>query len=167
MKSEKEDKHESNILNMTQVDGYKSPWKYKYATTVNDTAYTILNSYDDGISDLDKIVEASKETIKDTHVHDTSVGTTSVDSVINGVGIIGLGGTRDISRGRINLGMIHGGTSIISSNVITHVLMNSSKMILKSDSFPLNPLKFKTLVIASPTEPFLSCDRDVRASSKI
>ena len=116
---------------------------------------------------MDKIVEASKETIKDTHVHDTSVGTTSVDSVINGVGIIGLGGTRDISRGRITLGMIHGGTSIISSNVITHVLMNSSKMILKSDSFPLNPLKFKTLVIASPTEPFLGCDRDVRASSKI
>ena len=40
-------------------------------------------------------------------------------------------------------------------------------MILKSDSFPLNSLKSKTLMIASPTEPFLSCDRDVRASSEI
>ena len=40
-------------------------------------------------------------------------------------------------------------------------------MILKSDSFHLNPLKSKTLVIAPPTEPFMSCDRDVRASSEI
>ena len=72
---------------MTQVDDYKSPWKDKYATTVNDTAYTFLNSYDDEISDSDKMVEASKEPIKDTHVHNTSVGTTSVDSVVTGVGI--------------------------------------------------------------------------------
>ena len=40
-------------------------------------------------------------------------------------------------------------------------------MILKSDSFPLNHLKSKTLVIASQPEPFLSCDRNVRSSSKI
>ena len=43
LKSEKEAEHEHNILNMTQVDDYKSPWKYKDATTVNDTAYTFLN----------------------------------------------------------------------------------------------------------------------------
>ena len=79
LKSEREAEHEHNILNMTQVDDYKSPWKYKYATTVNDTAYTFLNSYDDEISDSDKMVEASKEPIKDTHIHDTSVGTTGVD----------------------------------------------------------------------------------------
>ena len=63
--------------------------------------------------------------------------------------------------------MIHGGESIIIRNVITHVLTESSKMIIKSDSFTFNPLKSKTLVIAPPTEPFLSCDRDVRASSEI
>ena len=63
--------------------------------------------------------------------------------------------------------MISEGTSIISSNVITDVLTGSSKMILKSDSFPLNHLKYKTLVIASQPEPFLSCDRDVRALSEI
>ena len=40
-------------------------------------------------------------------------------------------------------------------------------MILKSKSFPFNPLKSKTLVIAPPTKPFLSCDRDVRVSSEI
>ena len=152
---------------MTQVDDYKSPWKDKDETTANDTAYTFLNSYDDEISDSDKMVEASKEPIKDTHVHDTSVGTTSVDSVVTGVEIIGRGGHRDISGGSITQGMIHGGTIIISSNVITHVLTDSSKMIIRIDSFPLNPLKSKTLVIESQPESFLSCDMKVRASSEI
>ena len=45
--------------------------------------------------------------------------------------------------------------------------MESSEMILKSNSFPFNPLKSKTLVIAPLTEPFLTSDRDVRASSEI
>ena len=94
------------------------------------------------------MVETSKEPIKDTHVHDTSVGTTSDDSVVTGVGIIGRGGPRAISGGSITQGMIHGGTSIISSNVITHVFTDYRKMILNSDSFPFNPLKSKTLVIA-------------------
>ena len=44
LKSEEEAGHERNINNMTQVDDYKSPWKDKDATTVNntldDTAYT-------------------------------------------------------------------------------------------------------------------------------
>ena len=113
------------------------------------------------------MVEASKEPIKDTHIHNTSFGTTSDDSVVTGVGIIGRGGPRDISGGSITQGMLHGGTSIISSNVIMHVLTESSKMILKSDSFPFNPLKSKRLVIALPTKPFLSCDRDVHTSSEI
>ena len=47
LKSEKEAGHEHNINNMTQEDDYKSPWKDKDATTVNDTlndtAYTFLN----------------------------------------------------------------------------------------------------------------------------
>ena len=85
------------------------------------------------------MVEASQEPIKDTHVHKTSVGTTSVNSVVTGVGNIGQGGPMNISRG----------TSIISSNVITDVLTDSSKMILNSNSFPLNPLKSQTLMIAS------------------
>ena len=44
LKSEEEAWHERNINNMTQEDDYKSPWKDKYATTVNntldDTAFT-------------------------------------------------------------------------------------------------------------------------------
>ena len=36
LKSEEEAGHECNIDNMTQEDDYKSPWKEKYATTVNN-----------------------------------------------------------------------------------------------------------------------------------
>ena len=60
LKSKKEAEHERKLLYMTTVDDYKSPWKDKDATTFNDTPYTFLNSYDDEIRDLDKMVEASK-----------------------------------------------------------------------------------------------------------
>ena len=53
LKSEKEAENDRNILDMTQVDDYKSPWKDKDATTVNDTAYTFLNSYHDEISEFE------------------------------------------------------------------------------------------------------------------
>ena len=51
---------------MTQEDDYKSPWKDRDATTVNDTAYAFLNSFNDDISDSSKHVETSKDPIKDT-----------------------------------------------------------------------------------------------------
>ena len=70
LKSEEEAGHECNIDNMTQEDDYKSPWKNKYATMVNntldDTAFTFLNSFQDDTSDSSKLVETSKEPIKDT-----------------------------------------------------------------------------------------------------
>ena len=68
MKSEEESGHERNIDNMTQEDDYNSPWKDKDATTVNntldDTAFTFLNSFQDYTSDSSKQVETSKEPIK-------------------------------------------------------------------------------------------------------
>ena len=63
--------------------------------------------------------------------------------------------------------LFRGAGSIIRSNVITHVLTNSSKMTLKSDSLDFDPLKAQTLVIAPLTEPFLTSDRDVRTTSVI
>ena len=54
LKSEKEAGNERNILDMTYVDHYKSPWKDKDASTVNDSAYHFLIEYEDEISDLDK-----------------------------------------------------------------------------------------------------------------
>ena len=128
---------------MTQVDEYMSPGKYKDASTVNNSAYHNSEEYEDEISDSSKQVEAIKDPITDTHVRNTSVGTTSVDPDVIRVEIIGRGGHGIIQ------GMIHGGTSIISSNVITDVLTDSSKMILKSNTFPLDPFKSQTLMIAS------------------
>ena len=63
--------------------------------------------------------------------------------------------------------MISGGTSIIHSNVIPDVLMEYSKIIIKSDTFPLDSFKSQTLVIASKNGPMLSCDRTVRLSNEI
>ena len=134
-------------------------------------AYTFLNSFNDEISDSSEQVETSKEPITDTHIVDRvcnlSDGTISVKPDVTGVGIIGRGRARAISGGIITQGMVHGGASIISSNIVTHVLTDSSEMILKSDSFPFNLLKSKTLIIAPLTEPFLTCDRDVHALSVI
>ena len=113
LKAEEEAGYERNINNMTQVDEYKWPWKDEDATTVNDTvndtAYTFLNYCNDDTSDSSKQVKTSKYPIKDTHLHDTSVGTTYVDPVVTGVEIILQGGPRAISRGSITQGMIHGG----------------------------------------------------------
>ena len=47
LKSEEEAGHERNILDMTQVDDYKSPWKDKDVSTVNDSTYHFLNEYED------------------------------------------------------------------------------------------------------------------------
>ena len=133
---------------------------------LNDTGFTFLNSFQDDTSDSSKQVETSMETIKDTQTikepitDDTHIvdrvcylqyGPTNVDPVVTGVGIIGQGGTRTISGGSISQSIIHGGESIIRSKVITHVLTNSSKMTLKSDSFAFDPLKAQTLVIAPLT----------------
>ena len=54
LKSEKEAGHEHNILDMTQVDKYKSPGKNKDALTINDLAYHNLDEYEDEIIDSSK-----------------------------------------------------------------------------------------------------------------
>ena len=116
-----------------------------------------MDEHEDEISDLSKQVEASKEPITDTHVCNTSVGIVIVKPAAVGVEIIGQG---------ITQGVISGGTSIVKK-VVTDVLTDSNKMIFKTDTFPLNPLKSQTLVIASQDEFMLSSNRIVRMSSDI
>ena len=94
-------------------------------------------------------------------------GTTNMEPVLTGVGIIGQGRPRTIS-GRSHTQIIfQGGKIIIRSDVITHVLTNSSKVTLESDTFTFNPLKAKTLMVAPLIEPFLDSDGDVRSTSII
>ena len=61
--------------------------------------------------------------------------------------------------------MINGGTGISSSNVVTDVLTDSNKMIFKTDTFPLNPFKSQTLVIASQDKSMLNSNRIVHTLS--
>ena len=136
---------------MMQLDEYKSPGKNKDASTINDSAYYESDDHEVEISDQSKQVEESKEPITDTRIVNRVIKLSgvSVKPAVNRVGIIGRGG-----RG-ITQCMINGGTDIISSNVVTDVLMDSSKMIFKTDTFPLNPFMSQTLVIASQDESTL------------
>ena len=84
--------HERNINDMTQVDEYTPTGKNKDASTINDSEYYESDENEVEISDSNKKVEASKYPITDNHVRNTSVGTTSVDPAVIGVGIIGRGG---------------------------------------------------------------------------
>ena len=143
LKAEAKAGHERNINDMTQVDEYKSPGGNKDASKINDSAYNNSDKYEDEISDSSKHFELSKEPITDTHVRNTSFGIVSVKPAAVGVGTIGRGGHG------ITQGMINGGTGIIISNVITDVLTDSRKMILKIDTFPLELFKSQTLMIAS------------------
>ena len=87
LKPEEEAGHERNINNMTLVEDYKFPWKDIYATTVdtvNETAYTFLNSWNDEISDSTEQVETSKDPIKDTQTSKEQITDTHiVDRVCN------------------------------------------------------------------------------------
>ena len=75
-------------------------------------------------------------------------GPTNVDPFLTGVGIIGQGGPWTISKGSHTQSIVQGGEHIIRSDVITHVLTNSSKVTLECDYFTFDPLKTKTLMVA-------------------
>ena len=90
-----------------------------------------------------------------------------METVLTGVGIIGQGGSQTISGGSHTQSIFQGGKSIICSDVITHVLRNSSEVTLESNSFTFDPLKAKTLMVAPLIEPFLASDGDVRSTSII
>ena len=92
LKAESEEGHKLNINDMTHVDEYKLPRENKDASTINDSEYYESDEHEVEISYSSKHVEVSKEPITDTHVRNTSVGTTNVDPSVIGFGIIGQGG---------------------------------------------------------------------------
>ena len=137
----------------------------KNASTINNSEYYKSDEHKVEISDSSKQVKASKEPITDTHIVDRVFNLldviVSVKPEFTRVGIIGQGG-----RG-ITQGMINGGTSIIISKFVNDVLTDSNKMICKTDTFPLNPSKSQTLVIALQEKSTLISNSIVRMSSDI
>ena len=132
-------------------------------------------------SDSDKKPAARNEPIKDTQtikepikgshlgkrVRHSEDGPTNMDPVVTGFGIIGQGRSRTISGGSHTQSIVQGGGAIICSDVITHVLTNSGDLMLECDSFPFDPLKAQTLMVAPLNEPFLASDGGVRSASII
>ena len=88
-----------------------------------------------------------------------------MEPVVTVIGIIGQGGSRTISGGSHTQSIVQGGKSIIFSDVITHVLTNSSEVMLRSDFFTFDPIKAETLMVAPLIEPFLASYGDVRSTS--
>ena len=105
-----------------------------------------MDDHADTIRDSSKQIDASNEPIKDTHIvkgiNNLSVRIVSVESAVIGIGIIGQG---------ITQGVINGGTSI-SSNLVTYVLTDSSKILFETNTFQLNSLQSETLVIGPQDE---------------
>ena len=138
--------HECNINNISCDDVYTSPMKNKDVSTINDSVYYESDEHAYTISDSSKQVDASNEPIKDTHIveviNNLSVGIVSVEPAIIRVGIIGQG---------ITQGVINGDTSI-SSNIVTDILTDSSRILFETNMFQLNLLQSETLVIGPQEE---------------
>ena len=120
--------------------------KKKEVSTINNSVYYEWDEHANTISDSRKPVEARNERKKYTHIveriNNLSVGVVSVEPAVIGVGII---------RQVITQGVINGNTNI-GSNIITDNLTNSSKQLFKTNTFQLNSLQYKMLVIGSQDE---------------
>ena len=90
-----------------------------------------------------------------------------MDPVVTGFGIIGQGGSRNISGGSHTQSIVQGGGNIIRSDAINHVLTNSGELTLECDSFTFKPLKAETLMVAPLDENFLASDGNIRPPSII
>ena len=127
---EDEEEHERNIEYMAQDDDdYKSPWKIKCATGLK--AVTDSSDSDEKpaarkepITDTQNLKEAIKGSHLGKRVRHSEGGSTNMDPIVKGLGIIGQGGPRAISGGSHTQSIIQGGGNIVHSDVITHVLTN-------------------------------------------
>ena len=105
-----------------------------------------MDEHADTISDSSKQVDASNNTITDTHIfgviNNLSVGVISVEPAVIVVGIIGQG---------IAQGVISGRTNIVG-NIVTDILTDSRKQLFRTNMFQLNSLQSETLVIGPQDE---------------
>ena len=120
--------------------------KKKDVSTINDLVYYESDEHADTISYSSKQVDASNESTKYTHIvegiNNLPVGIVSVEPAVIGVGIIG----KVITQGVIN------GDTIISSNIVTDILIDSRKILFERNTIQLNSLQSETLVIGLKDE---------------
>ena len=124
---------------------------------------------------------ARKETIKDTQnltepirryhlgkiVRQSESGSTDMDPVVIELDFIGQGGPWAISGGTHTQSIIQGGENIFHGDVITHMLTNTTQMLLKRDYFPFDPEQAKTIMFTSLVESLLESNGNVCSTSII
>ena len=119
--------HERNINNITCDDLYQSPMKNKYVSTINDSVYCESDKHIDTISDSRKQIYPRNNPIKQTHII-YRVRTLS----------IGVGTLKPAVIGIIEQN---------STDLVTHVLKNSSEQLSMKSLSPLNTIQSKAFVI--------------------
>ena len=124
--------NEHNINNITCNDLYQSPMKKKDVSKINDSVYNDLDEHVDTTSDSRKQVDARNYPIKETHI-------------VNGVS------TLSTEFGSLDPDFI-GIIGQVSTDLVTHVLTNSSKQLSMTSSSPLNTFQSKVFVIGSQDE---------------
>ena len=105
--------------------------KNKDVSTINNYVYNEINEHIDTISDSIKQVDARNEPIKETHIFD-GVFTLSIGVGLLYPAFIGIIGQ--------------------STDLVTHVLTNSSEQLSMKSLSPLNTNQSKTFMIGSQYE---------------
>ena len=114
---------------------------------------------------LDRKPAANEKPIKNTHVHDTSVGTINVDPFFIGIGMIGQEGYRAISGRSITQEIIPVRKVINHGNIITTDITDPRKIPPRSGSFPIGENQAHTFMLASLVKAFLTRYRNVGTTS--
>ena len=118
--------HECNINNITWDDLYQYPMKKKDVSTINNSVYNESNEHINTINDLSKQADARNDPIKETHIvyiiRTLSIGVGSLEPQ---------------------------GSTPLSTNLVTHVLTNSSEQLSMKSLSTINTFHSKAFVIGS------------------
>ena len=151
---ETEAEFERNYSKITCNTSYQSPILKKDVLTINYSVYYELDEHVNTISDSSKQVHARNDPIKETHivnrVHNLSVGVGSIELAVIIIVIIRQGSTQFITNRDTNIG----------TNLVMHVLTNSSEQSFNTNLTRLNTFQSEVFVIGSQ-------DKSVERNRKI
>ena len=137
--------HKRNINNITCDDLYQYPMKKKDVSTINDSVYNELDEHIYTISGSRKQIDPRNNPIKETHVVDRvctlSIGVRLLEPAVIGIIVQG------------------------STDLVTHVLTNSSEQLSMMSSSSLNTNQSKTFVIGLQCESVGGGNRSIIFSS--